>query len=204
MGLYANGGLRDSFLYRILCPLLPGCPPLCAVRWKLRLGSPPHKQSSGHGVGPETPITPMRSRSSESSSGQNENPIRLFVVEDHSGLREMLCMYCQMQADMELCGYAASGEEALDAMETCGPTLVLVDLALPGMSGIELIAEIHHRFPQVDCLILSGHKEPAFARQARDAGAHGYILKGNPDTIASAIRRTAAGELCFDPELQVE
>jgi len=82
------------------------------------------------------------------------------------------------------------------------PTVGLIDLSLPGMNGIELITELRLRYPNMTCLILSGHKERAYSQQALKAGACGYLLKGKPDEIAAAVRRAVAGEQVFSPELE--
>lgn len=159
---------------------------------------------SGPPVPTNSALFPMSTNPSPGSVQEIKKPIRLFIVEDHFSLREMLCMYCKMQEDIDLCGFAASGEEALETLPDCLPDVVLVDLALPGMSGIEFIVEARRRHPDLVCLILSGHKEQDFGRQALEAGAQGYLLKGRPDTIGETIRRAAAGELCFSEAIQME
>lgn len=134
-----------------------------------------------------------------------DGAIRVFIVEDHANLRELLGMYCRMQDDISLCGEAASAEEALEILagiQDLGPAVGLIDLSLPGMNGIELITELRLRYPQITCLILSGHKDREFSQQALDAGARGYLLKGKPDEIAAAVRRAVAGEQVLSPELE--
>lgn len=135
-----------------------------------------------------------------------EERIRIFIVEDHANLRELLGMYCRMQDDFELCGEAASGEEALEVLanlEGPPPHVGLIDYSLPGMSGTDLIGELRLRLPDMVHLVLSGHKGKEYSREALSAGARGYLLKGKPDEIAAAVRRAVAGERVFSPELEV-
>lgn len=119
--------------------------------------------------------------------------IRVYVVEDHPLMRASLLEYLGLHPDIEVCGVAASTEEALDDLVECDPTVVLVDLALPGRSGLDLLAEVHDRWA-LPCVVLSGHGEGNHVRKALAAGAVGYVLKGRPGEVPTAIRRAAAGQ----------
>lgn len=117
---------------------------------------------------------------------------RVFIVEDHPVLREALVEYVNLSDDLELCGVAASGEEALDALEPSGASIVVLDLSLPGMSGFALLERIKERW-DLPCLVVSGHGEAAHVRRALDAGADGYMLKGRLGDLARAIHTIGAG-----------
>lgn len=116
------------------------------------------------------------------------------LVEDHEVFRETLCTVVAASDDWVLDGVATTAEEAV-AMLDGGhhPDVLLVDLSLPAMSGFDLIRTVRERWPGVRCLILSGHAQPAYAREALEIGAHGYVLKGAPRHLREAIRTVLEG-----------
>jgi len=118
---------------------------------------------------------------------------RVFLVEDHPVMRATLTEYLSLVKDLHLLGTAPHGEAALDALAADRPDLVLIDVSLPGMSGLDLTERIRDRWPDVHCVILSGHAQPSHVDRALKAGARGYILKGNPYEIAGAIRDVMEG-----------
>ena len=120
---------------------------------------------------------------------------RLFIVEDHAVMRQSLRAFIKRQAGIELCGEAASAEAALQEIETARPDLVLIDLSLPGMSGLELLTLIRQRHPELYCVILSGHGERNHVDHAMMSGARGYILKGDTDELANALQQVIHGEI---------
>lgn len=127
---------------------------------------------------------------------------RIFVVDDHELVREMLVLYIRMEADLEVCGTAASGAEALAKIGGLGCDLALLDVGMPGMSGIELAEALRARHPEVRCLMLSGHAERVYVQGALEAGARGYVMKGDPETILEAIRQVLRGEDYLSAEVQ--
>lgn len=127
----------------------------------------------------------------------------VFIVEDHAVMRRMLHEYVKRQ-DWVVCGEAETGEAALEQLDEAGANLVLVDVSLPKMSGIELAKKIQARWPGLRCLMLSGHGQASYVEQALAAGACGYVLKGNPHEIAEAMRQVLAGEVYLSEELRVE
>jgi DNA-binding NarL/FixJ family response regulator len=116
------------------------------------------------------------------------------IVEDHSILREILLAYVGGLPQVKECVAAPSAEKALDDIETSAPDLMLIDLSLPGMSGIELVAELRRRRPSLKCGILSGHKSQRYVGQVFAAGARAYMLKGDPVEIDRGLEAMAAGE----------
>lgn len=121
-------------------------------------------------------------------------PLSIFLVEDHPLMRMMLTETIATMASLTVCGSAGSAEAALDTLSGVEPDLMLVDMSLPGMSGADLVRRLRAERPATPCVMLSGHGEAAYVRQAFEAGAEGYILKGDPYELERAIRRVAAGE----------
>lgn len=120
---------------------------------------------------------------------------RIYVVEDHPIMREMIVTYMEDVADMEVCGTAEAAEVALEGIPEATPDLVLVDVSMPGMDGIELTRRLQATFPEMRVLILSGHEEDVYAERALHAGSRGYVTKGDPDILLYAISRVMAGDI---------
>ncbi|GHB12111.1 response regulator [Modicisalibacter luteus] len=127
---------------------------------------------------------------------------RIFVVEDNPLMRDMLTEFLALEASLEVVGVVESAEAALERFPVPSPDLVLIDMSLPGMSGMELIRKLHEQQPGLPCAMLSGHGEKHYVEQAFDAGASGYILKGEPDELPLAIQQILAGEAFVSQELQ--
>jgi DNA-binding NarL/FixJ family response regulator len=120
---------------------------------------------------------------------------RILIVDDHPLIREGLAARIAHQAGMEVCGEAADVDEALLQVKSLHPDLVIVDIQLGKRNGIELIKEIHSRFPSVKMLVVSAFQESLFAERALRAGANGYINKQElQDNVVNALRTVAAGE----------
>ena len=113
---------------------------------------------------------------------------RVYLVEDHELMREMLTEFLSIEGDLEICGMASSGESALMELEHLRPDIVLVDMSLPEMSGLDFVRELSARLPEVPCLMFSGRGERTCVELALQAGARGYIRKGNPEELTKAIR----------------
>lgn len=127
--------------------------------------------------------------------------LRVLIVEDHAMMREMLREFLERESDLAVDGAAATARGAIEQIERRLPDIVLVDLALPDMSGIELVRILSRRFPSLPMAILSGHREKSHVDGALEAGAMGYILKGNSDELAEAIRNIAQGKRHVSPTL---
>lgn len=120
----------------------------------------------------------------------------VFIVEDHALMRRVMQEYVDDIPGMGVVATANSGEEtiaALDGMTGGLPDVLLVDVALPGMSGIELVRHVTSRWPNVRCVMLSGHVRPSYVRRAFAAGAKGYLPKGRPEEVGEAIRQVLDG-----------
>lgn len=126
--------------------------------------------------------------------------IRVFIVEDHPVYRDTLVEYVEHSSDLQLCGVAASGEEAVEKLEDSDAHVLVTDLSLPGMSGFALLGEVRSRW-RLPCLVLSGRGEPDAVDRAFEAGASGYLLKGRPQELSAAIRAVTDGGRFVSPQL---
>lgn len=120
---------------------------------------------------------------------------RIILVEDHAILREGLKALIEIEPDFEIAGDFGDVEDSLAGIAQLQPDLVLTDLALPGSSGFELLAQIKHVAPQARKLVLTAHNSEEYIRAALNAGADGYVLKdANRAELMLAIRTVAAGQ----------
>ena len=115
---------------------------------------------------------------------------RIVVVDDHPLMRKGLVMSLESESDFTVCAQASNAEDAIGIVETENPDLVVVDISLPGMSGLELIKQIHAIRPNMKTLVVSRHDEALYAERAIRAGAKGYIMKLEAaDVMVKAVRR---------------
>lgn len=127
---------------------------------------------------------------------------RIFLVEDYFPLRIVLRELLEREPDMRVCGQANSGEEALARLESITADIVVSDLTLVQMSGIDLAAALQHRQPDLPLVILSGHHDRGFAEAALAAGARGYVIKEDPTVVIEAIRTVIGGGVYVSRELR--
>ena len=121
---------------------------------------------------------------------------KIFIVDDHPVFREGLAGLIRGEADLTVCGEANSAPQALTAIERFKPDLVLVDIGLPGRSGLELIKDIRALRPETAVLVISMHGESLYAERVLRAGGRGYIMKQEgPEKILQAIRQVLGGQL---------
>jgi DNA-binding NarL/FixJ family response regulator len=133
--------------------------------------------------------------SSSGSNGTQKPKIRIVLVEDHAILREGLKALIEIEADFDIVGEFGSVEECLIGIVGLQPDLLLTDLALPGRSGIELLADIQRLYPLTRKLVLTAHENEEYIRAALNAGANGYVLKdANSAELMSAIRAVSVGQ----------
>ena len=129
-------------------------------------------------------------------------PIRLLIVDDHAVLRSGLRVLLNAQPDMEVVGEASDGAEAVAEALRLRPTVVLMDVAMSGESGLDATARIKQAAPEVKVLVLSMYDDESYLRRALEAGASGYALKRAADTdLLSAIRAVARDEVYLHPAL---
>jgi two-component system, NarL family, response regulator LiaR len=130
-----------------------------------------------------------------------ENRIRVVVVDDHPIVQDGLRLLVQLSAGLEWVGQAGCGEDALALCTETQPDVILMDLLMPGMGGIEAIKAIRQRHSKMQVLALTSFAEPDLVQQALKAGAIGYVLKNVPAAaLADAIRAAHSRQSVMAPE----
>lgn len=120
--------------------------------------------------------------------------IRLMIVDDHQVLREGLRFMLRNAQDLEIVSEASNGSEALELLESTQPDVMLLDMNMPGMGGLETLKNVRQRWPEVSVLILSFHDDPEYVEQALRHGAAGYLLKTvSRDELIRAVQAAADG-----------
>lgn len=128
-------------------------------------------------------------------------PIRILLVDDHAVVRQGLRMFLDLDPELEIVGEASNGLEALAKIEELSPEVVLMDLMMPEMGGIEAIAQCRVRFPDVEVIALTSVLEDRSVVQAVKEGAAGYLLKNTEaDELRRAIKAAAEGKIQMSPE----
>ncbi len=130
--------------------------------------------------------------------------IRVLLVDDHPVVRQGLKRMLELEEDMEVVAEAASGEQALDEIGTASPDIILLDIRMPGIGGIETIRQIKERYPEANVVVLTMYGDQYLA-QAIEAGAMGYLVKdvGNAE-LTQAIRAVHGGQSILHPSLSRE
>jgi DNA-binding NarL/FixJ family response regulator len=128
--------------------------------------------------------------------------IRLLIADDHAIVREGLKQMLSEEKDLVVLGEAANAMEVLDRVREKSFDVLLMDLSMPGRSGVDLIKQIKSENHKLAMLVLSMHKEKQYAVRALKAGAMGYLTKESaPEQLVSAIRQVAAGTVYLSPEV---
>ena len=129
-------------------------------------------------------------------------PIRLLLVDDHAVVRSGLKMLLASEADVEIVGEAGSGSEAVAAAGSERPNVILMDIGLPDMTGIEAARLIKSKFPSIAIVALTIHEDEEYFFKMLEAGASGYVPKrAAPEELVTAIRAAASGEVYLYPSL---
>lgn len=128
--------------------------------------------------------------------------ISILIADDHTIMREGLKRILEGQDDFEVVGEATNGIEAMDWVRKGGFEVLLLDLSMPGKSGVDLIKQIKIESPKLPILVLTMHEEEQYAVRTIRAGASGYLTKESAATLlVEAIRRVAAGRLYISPSV---
>jgi len=125
---------------------------------------------------------------------QETMTLRVLVVDDHPAFRRALTSALNMVKDIEVAGEAGGGGEAADRALGEEPDLVLMDLSMPDLDGIEAMRRIHERRPELPVVILTAHADPGVEKEAREAGASGFLAKGTTlEDIVIVLHEAAEG-----------
>lgn len=128
-------------------------------------------------------------------------PINILLVDDHSVVRQGLRMFLELDPELKIVGEAENGRQALERIEELRPDVVLMDLMMPEMGGIEAIGESRRLYPEVEVLALTSVLEDRSVVQAVKAGAVGYMLKNTKaEDLCLAIKAAAQGKVQLSPE----
>jgi DNA-binding NarL/FixJ family response regulator len=128
--------------------------------------------------------------------------IRILIADDHAIVRGGLKQLFTMEKYIDVDGEAVNGMQAIEFLRRTPVDLALLDLTMPGMSGIDVITRLRALFPELPILVLSMRNEPQVVRQVLKAGASGYLTKDSePEMLVVAIRKAAAGGRFIDPAL---
>ena len=131
--------------------------------------------------------------------------IRVLIAEDQAMVRGALSALLRLESDLEVIGSAANGEEAWTLIERDKPDILVTDIEMPKLTGLELAQRIRDRGVDCKVVILTTFARPGFLRRALDAGVGGYLLKDAPaDQLAEALRMVHRGGRAIDPQLALE
>lgn len=126
----------------------------------------------------------------------------ILLVEDHEIFATVLQRMLQERGHMEVAAVAGSAEDALNLIPDLAVDLILVDVSLPGRSGISLVLSLQLKYPDLPCVMLSGHASQYYARSSLEAGARGYLLKDHAEEILDGIQRVLQGEVYVSEQVR--
>ena len=140
-----------------------------------------------------------------SSAPRSSTPIRVLLAEDQTMLRGALAALLDLEPDITVIAQAANGREAHRLTRELAPDVVVTDIEMPEMTGLEFATALKDTDSKARIIILTTFARPGYLRRALDAGAHGYLLKERPASeLADAIRRVHSGLRAIDPALAAE
>ena len=130
------------------------------------------------------------------------NKLRIILAEDHETIRDGLKLLVNSRSDMEVVGEADNGRTALQLAEEFSPDVVVMDISMPELNGLQATKKLKDKSPQVKVLILTRHSEPGYLQELLQAGASGYVLKqSKSEELIRAILAVAAGQTYLDPAI---
>ncbi|GAA1504169.1 two-component system response regulator DesR [Agromyces terreus] len=133
------------------------------------------------------------------------DPTTILIAEDQRMMRSALATLLELEDDLTVVGAVGHGDEVLAAAQRRRPDVVLLDIEMPGQSGLDLIAPLIAARPECDVVVVTTFGRPGYLARALAAGARGFLVKDDPvEQLAAAIRRVRAGERVVDPQLAVE
>ncbi len=133
------------------------------------------------------------------------NKIRVLIADDHAVVRSGLRQLMGDQPDLEVVGEAGDGREALEKVKTLKPDVIVLDIAMPGVSGLEAAALIREAVPSCQIVVLTMHGKENFVRQVLSSGALAYVLKASPvEDVLAAVRAAHRGEYFLSSKIEAE
>ena len=127
-------------------------------------------------------------------------PITILLVEDHEIVREGLAALLKIEGDIKIIGQAENGRQAVTRFGALGPDIVVMDIAMPILNGLEAARQILKETPGTKIILLSGHNDDAYVQKAISIGVSGYLIKQTAaHVLPDAIRQVAAGKTFFSP-----
>lgn len=128
--------------------------------------------------------------------------IKILIADDHPFIRSGILTMLQKVKDFEIVGEAEDGEQAIEKTEELSPEVVIIDISMPKLTGIEATKVIKERFPETKMLVLSMHEDEQYVLEILKSGANGYILKtAGKDELVTAIRVVAGGDDFYSPKI---
>jgi two-component system response regulator DesR len=129
----------------------------------------------------------------------------IVIAEDQGMLRSALATLLNLEEDMSVMATVARGDEVLAAVRDERPDVVLLDIELPGISGLDLIGDVKRTLPGCVVIIVTTFGRPGYLRRALESGAKGFLVKDDPvEELAASIRRVLAGEIVVNPQLAAQ
>jgi DNA-binding NarL/FixJ family response regulator len=184
---------------------VPAWEPEAGDTGALRFVKPPSYISAGRPHSPPAQPQPLAGQVGQPEAAEAEQPkhkIGVLIVDDHATVRQGLRTFLELMDDIEVVGEGADGVEAVEQAERLQPDIVLLDLVMPNMDGIEATRRIRACSPRSRVLILTSFPEDDKVFPAIRAGAHGYLLKDiPPDDLVEAIREAHEGKAQLHPEI---
>jgi len=128
--------------------------------------------------------------------------IRVLIADDHGVVRRGLRLQLEQHDDFEVVGEASDGREAITLLDKLAPDIIIMDIAMPNLNGIQATAQIVKKNPQVGIIVLSMHSDETYLARTLAAGAKGYLLKDNAEVdLERAVRVVAQGKPYFSPAI---
>jgi two-component system response regulator NreC len=128
--------------------------------------------------------------------------LRLVLADDHTMMRSGLRLLLERESDFSIVGEAGDGRQAIEIVEAQSPDIVIMDIAMPNMNGIEAARRITDAHPMTSVIILSMHSDESYVLRALNAGARGYLLKDSAESdLISAVRAVSEGKAFFSPAI---
>lgn len=127
---------------------------------------------------------------------------KIIIVDDHPMMRKGLASTLETEPGFEISAQLERAEDAIDRVEKVKPDLIIVDISLPGMNGIELVKNLQFQYPDLKVLVVSRHEESLYAERALRAGAKGYVMKfESSDVLLKAVRKVLNGGIYVSEEI---